>query len=310
VVRVGIALIVFLCGCARTTWTIRPDEALDPAYAYLYGRFFINATEVPGALARHQSIALQVSCTDESQHTIWFSASRDVQVLKVRPSACALAAVMWSNQNGVVVQTKTIAQSDMLVHDFLPGKAYYLGDYFARGIFTLTPHVSFNELFWSWAMDAADDRYESTTAEMQRAYHNLARLPTLDKRLVPPKPPSKRGAVVITDPKEPVMTPDRTARVAGFTRSAFASPAACEAACPTGQCLPFRGEAGAAMTCIVRCEADKDCPGGFACNCPNREKPEGPDCHPIATTPMDRLARICLPVAAPKAIVPATSAQR
>ena len=59
------------------------------------------------------------------------------------------------------------------------------------------------------------------------------------------------------------MSPERVARVAPFVRRTFATPASCEAACPTGQCLPFRGEAGPAMTCIVRCNTDKDCPAGL-----------------------------------------------
>jgi hypothetical protein len=56
------------------------------------------------------------------------------------------------------------------------------------------------------------------------------------------------------------------------------------------------------MTCIVRCNTNSDCPGGFACNCPNLQTPEGPACQPIATTPAtagapaDKLARICMPV--------------
>jgi hypothetical protein len=48
------------------------------------------------------------------------------------------------------------------------------------------------------------------------------------------------------------------------------------------------------MACVIRCNKDGDCPEGLACNCPNPEHADGPDCQPIATLPQDRMARICL----------------
>ena len=300
--RAGIfgAVAVF-AACATTTSAIGPDAEANPKYAYLYGRFFIKADEQEGSFVGHQQIVLRVWCRNGRQYSIAFSTKRDVQVLEVGPSSCALVEGVFTDQNGIVRHRQNVEPAKMLFHSYEAGKAYYLGDYFGRGIFSMTMHSTYNELFWSWAMDSADDRYESTTADMKATFRNLAALPTADKRLVPPKPPPKRGAVVIDDPKDPPMTPERIARVAPFIKRTFSSPAACERACPKGQCLPFRGEAGAAMTCIVRCNADKDCPEGLACNCPNSEKPEGPGCQPIATTPADRMGRICLPIEEPAA---------
>lgn len=294
--RVVVA-IASLCACTPTTRSaIRPDDKVDPRSAYLYGRFFIRADAQGGAYESHQSIGLRLWCADRSQYTIWFSQTRDVQVLKADPSECALVRVSFANASGITTRTVDAAPELRRLQEFAAGRAYYLGDFFARGIVERTQHVGFYEIFQSWAMDPADDRFDATTADMQRTFPNLARLPTTDSRLIRAKPAVKRGAVVITDPKESLMTPERIARVAPFVRRTFGSPAECEAACPTGQCLPFRGEKGPAMTCINRCNSDSDCPSGLACNCPNSEKADGPDCRPIATTPADRLARFCLSV--------------
>jgi hypothetical protein len=90
------------------------------------------------------------------------------------------------------------------------------------------------------------------------------------------------------------VSPDRAARLAGFTKRRYATPAECEAACPeNGDCFPFRSDEGPAMTCVVRCQADKDCPQGLACNCPAGD---GSGCRAIASTPEDRMAGICLSV--------------
>ena len=304
--RAGIVgVVAFVCACATTTSAIGPGHHADPGYAYLYGRFFIRADEQEGSFVGHQQIVLRVWCRNGQEYRIAFSTKRDeVQVLKVDPSRCALAGAKFTDQNGIVRHRMNVERAELVFHDFQAGRAYYLGDYFARGILEVSMRSSYTLTFLSWAMDPVDGRYEPTTAEMKATFRNLASLPTADKRLVPAKPAPKRGAVVITDPKEPPMTPERIARVAPFIKSTFASPAACERACPKGQCLPFRGAEGAAMTCIVRCNTDDDCPGELECNCPNDEKPDGPQCHPIATTPADRMARICLPVEA----VPAAAA--
>ena len=91
------------------------------------------------------------------------------------------------------------------------------------------------------------------------------------------------------------MSPQRVALMAPFIKQTFKSPTQCESVCPAGQCLPYRGESGAAIVCVIRCNRDADCPHPLACNCPNNEKAAGSACTPIASTPKDPLARICMP---------------
>ena len=287
-----LAAALLASGCAVYTEGIRPDAALDARYAYLYGRFFIHSDARPAA-PRRQSIGLVIGCENGSRYTLGSLRTRDVQVLKVAPSRCWFIEAIMADTDGIVRKRLPIDRSIQRPLDFLAGRAHYLGDYFAKSDFTSrwTPFVTF--WHWEWAMDAADDRYESTTAEMQRLFPNLAALPTIDKRLIPERE-RKLGNGLVAAPGEPPLSPERVARLAPLIKRNYGSPAECEAACPAGQCLPYRAEEGPAMACVIYCNRDRDCPDGLACNCPNSEKPEGPECKPIATMPGDPMRRICL----------------
>ena len=128
----------------------------------------------------------------------------------------------------------------MLFHDFVAGRAYYLGDYFARGIFELSMRslytVAFLELgdgFGGRSLRSHDGRDEGDVSQPR------VRCRRRTSASSPPKPAPKPGAVVITDAKEPPMTPERIARVAPFIRRTFASPAACEAPARPGSACRF-----------------------------------------------------------------------
>lgn len=123
-----------------------------------------------------------------------------------------------------------------------------------------------------------------TTAKMKRAYPQMAALATEDRRLAP-RPFQPSGG----PPGAPPLSVQRAAGIARFLRPAYATQAACQAACPKGQCFPSQTEN--AFACIVHCEGDKDCPTGLACNCTDGD---GPDCRKIATTPSDSMDGFCL----------------
>jgi hypothetical protein len=142
--------------------------------------------------------------------------------------------------------------------------------------------------------------------EVQRCQKILAPAPS-DKRparstlrLRPPviAPPAVPAGPAAPEEAEPPsgsgpLSPGQVARIAPFTKRRYASPAECQASCPTGECLPYRGENGAAMACIVRCKVDSQCPQGFACNCPESG---GPNCRQIAKVPGDPMAGFCLSI--------------
>jgi hypothetical protein len=282
-------------GCSVYTSRIRPDAALHAGSAYLYGRFYIRSEALHAPDPGGQSMGLVIGCEDGRRYSFGSNDQRDVQVLEISPSRCwLLGAVMVDT---IVLKELPADRSIQRPLDFTAGRAHYLGDYFAKGDYTVHQAPMVTHFHWEWAMSPADDRYESTTADMRRAFPNLASLPTIDMRLIP-EPKRKLGNGLVATPGEPPMSPERVARVAPFIKRSYPAPAACEAACPAGQCLPYRGESGPAMACVIRCNKDRDCPEGLACNCPGDEHGDGADCHPIATLPQDPMARICLSVEA------------
>jgi hypothetical protein len=270
-----------LGGCWYTSG-IRSDEKVRKDRTYLYGRFAIApASELGGGQLTYLSMGLVVRCEDGASYTFKFLNKRDVQVIEAQPSRCALAEVIYTNDSGMISSRSQPLPSWVHTDVFAPGTANYLGDYFA--VSKIRP-ITFGRRL-TWMANPVDDRYESTTADMQRAFPHLAVLETMDKRLAPRRRPL--GPPVAGPP----LSPERVARIAPFTNRRYADPAACAAACPKGQCLPFRGETGPAMACIIACTSDQDCPQGLACNCSSARDPE---CKPIARTPGDAMEGICL----------------
>jgi hypothetical protein len=241
-----------------------------------------------------QSMGLVIRCQNGSTYKFGSKDKRDVQVLEIKPSRCWLAAAQFADQDGILRKELPAEPEMQRPLDFTAGRAHYIGDYFAKGDYSVHQLGWVTKSHWEWDMtSAAGDRYEATTAEMKQTFPNLASLPTDDLRLIP-APERKRGNSIGASPGEPPLSPARVAGLAPFIGRSYATPAQCEAACPTGQCLPYRGESGPAMACVIRCNRNSDCPGGMGCSCPNSEIGPGPGCHPIGGTPKDPMARVCL----------------
>ncbi|HEY4187299.1 MAG TPA: hypothetical protein VGP07_19640 [Polyangia bacterium] len=292
--RLGVGSVaVALCAsaCAVYTSGIHADAPLHQGSAYLYGRFFMNA--LPDESGGKQSVGLVLRCERGSSYTFGSMDQRDVRVLEIKPSRCWLMKAVLADQNGIVRKELKTDPTLLRPLDFTAGRAHYIGDYFAKGDYSV--QMAANTQTWDWAMSsAAGDHYADTTAEMRRAFPNLASLPTDDLRLIPERA-HKRGNGIGPSPGEPPLSPPLVAFLAPFIKRSYPTPAQCEAACPTGQCLPYRGPSGPEMACVIRCNRNADCPTGLACSCPNSESPAGPDCHPIARRPKDPLDRLCLP---------------
>jgi hypothetical protein len=271
---------------------LRPSSNARTDLAYLYGRSFTKGPD---------SVAFVLRCQDGNTYVLKSINRPDVQVLEAAPSRCWLVEEVLEASMTPPKRTagKRIAVEPPTQRplDFAGGHAYYLGDYLAKGDNTVDHGFFRNHLHSESFWTPVDDRYEATTVEMKRAFPSLASFPTTDARLILPAP-RKPDNGVAASPGEPPMSPDRVARVAPFIERNYASPGECEASCPTGQCRPYRGDDGPAVACVTRCNTDKDCPDGLACNCPTAEKSAGAACQPIATMPHDPMARICLSVQA------------
>ena len=287
-----VAVVALVAGCAINTTAVRTDQALDATSAYVYGRFVIKAApfSLGGVDAPvNQTVGLVIGCNDGTNYRLFFSRERIVRVLKIRPAKCAVREIQYVDDMGIIRGSKLPPPTWVHLNDFAPGHAYYLGDFFAvasRERVQVYPA----RFLLTWDMDPIDDHYAETTAEMREHFVALAALPFHDQRLAPRRPAPKHG---LAGADEPLMSPERIARLAGFVKTTFATPAACAAACRTGDCLPYRASSGAAMTCVVHCMTNGDCPTGMACNCSTHS---GPDCQAVAETPGDSMEGICMPV--------------
>jgi len=293
--RAASPILTLAAGCAHYTTGLSPADKPSPARAYLYGRFRINAPRAALGMDGHQTMGFVMRCKDGTEYTIRFSLENRVQVFGANPGRCALEEVIFTDADGVIKARKYALGSPPDGFLLAPGTAYYLGDYFAESTFNSTWKVLYTQLNTSWQLTSADDNYDTTSAEMKRTFANLAGLSTEDRMLLPrkhiPGDARKHKGGARGGPDD-IVSPERAARLAAFTKRRYATPAECETACPeNGDCFPFRSAEGPAMTCVVRCKTDKDCPEGLACNCPAGD---GAACRAIASTPEDRMAGICL----------------
>jgi len=286
--KVVLVIVALLNGCMGVA-SIRPDAKTVPGAAYVFGRFRIRTEKSYGEFSA-QTMGLKLRCADGKEYTIRFTSDDRVQAIEINPSRCALEKVIYADAAWLVFKPTPPPPEWIHADDFAAGHAYYLGDFFAKGTFSDESMGVTAKLNWTWDMDPDDDSFESTTAELKRTFANLASLPTVDRRLAPRRPPPPPGA------QGPPISIERAAVIAQYTKRSYKSPAACEAACPSGRCVPYRGASGTAMACIVRCKVDKDCPDGLACNC---AAPEGGACQAIAQAPDDPMEGICLAKVSP-----------
>ena len=119
--RLGIvgAVALSLRLCDDHVGAIDPGDQPKPGYAYLYGQLLIRADEQEGSFVGHQQILLRVWCRNSQEYTIAFSTKRDVQVLKVHPSAVRFVGGVFTNQNGIVRRRQNIEPGPRWsLHDF------------------------------------------------------------------------------------------------------------------------------------------------------------------------------------------------
>lgn len=293
----GLFAVTVSASCAHYSATLSPADKPSPARAYFYGRFRIDAPRAALGMDGHQTMGFVIRCGDGNEYTIRFSLENRVQVIPLSPARCALEEVVFTDADGVIKARRAVMGTPPGGFLLAAGTAYYLGDYFAESTFKSNWKVLYTEMNSSWQLTSADDNYDVTSAEMKRTFANLAGLATENRMILPRKHVPGDARKHKDGPRggpDDVVSPERAARLARFTKRRYATPAECEAACPeNGDCFPFRGDAGPAMTCVVRCKTDKDCPDGLACNCPDGD---GSACRAITSTPGDRMAGICLSI--------------
>jgi hypothetical protein len=179
----ALALGIVSGGCVHSTGLVDPDDKLEPSSAYLYGRFGVDAQDKALAFGAHESIEFAFKCQDHSAFTIRFSNDTDLQVIQIRPSRCEFVQVVYTNADGLAMRRIPMAPGSLRNGLFLPGRAYYLGDFYGKASFRSTPIPFGARMHWRWGITDVQDNYELTTAAMRRNYWSLSRLPTENRML-------------------------------------------------------------------------------------------------------------------------------
>lgn len=175
---------VLASGCAGFTPSISPDETPKPGDAFLYGRFAIRTVvnhSTKWSLDGHLSIGFSIKCLGGETYVIRFSeeTSSRLQVIRIAPSSCSLEEILYTDLDGNVKSRKPAPKGMMHNVTFGPGKAYYLGDFFA----TASRFISYNKTDFRWEIASMQDEYASTSAEMKAAFPKLSGFPT-ENRMV------------------------------------------------------------------------------------------------------------------------------
>ena len=267
-------------GCVHYVPVLPTTYHPSPNFAYLYGRFSIASESHADGYA---TMGFKLACVDGRTFTIRFSNKPGLQVIEAKPGVCQMTEIVFSGPDGSIAGRELAPPGWMTPRNFEAGRAYYLGDYGAE--YSHQWKVVTTEL--NWKLTSEENDYVSSTKVFAATFAGFAGMPTEDKSFVsaPPKGRPRRRPDEVPSP-----SPQQITRAAPLIRRTFSTLGACEADCTTGDCLPFRGPDGPAMTCIVYCRSDKDCPDSFTCNRPSGDARQGGS----AETPELPLTGICL----------------
>ena len=170
-----VVLLVLLAGGCIVDRNVRPGDKLDPRSAYLYGRFFV--TSKPPAWASGSKLWFDLHCADHQKYLFKVNSTMDVQVVAVRPARCKITT-LYGTRNGATVFTDPVMGVPEV--EFAAGHAYYVGNllvWLEESQALTEPETA----QWARHVEEVNDPYGTATAEMKRAFPNLASLPTEDR---------------------------------------------------------------------------------------------------------------------------------
>jgi hypothetical protein len=183
--RVLPALLLLAAGCFPYTQGITPDHPRDAARAYVYGRFQIGGGG---------GLGFEINCSDQKKYVIGFSDERPFQVIEVSPSVCQIEYLLFTAGN---VRSRALAPFRLLRNEFLePGGVYYVGDFFYTTSSDAQWRVLYTEVRHTWKVNAIQDNYAETTAELKRTFPSFATAQTenrmTSKRVQPALVPQRQ----------------------------------------------------------------------------------------------------------------------
>ena len=178
---IGVALVLVLGGCVSYSKSITREAASSNQSAYLYGIFKIDAPKAWLGMQGHQSMGFVFTCADKKQYTIGFKIENPLQVIEVTPSTCSLSKIVYVDADGMILQERNIPAGVFSERVFTAGKAYYLGDYFAKSETT----NNFMSSLTTWKIVDSKDNYIQTTQQMQTIFPNFRAFVTVPMPVMP-----------------------------------------------------------------------------------------------------------------------------
>ena len=194
----SVALVV-LAGCASagTHQELHRSLKLDPASAYVYGRFVIDTKDSVSMLG-DETLTFEIRCRDGATYPIRFMKGEPLQLIRLRPSICQIEDIVFDDATatpgqGVYVQAnvglvgaillggmfaaiegdsrpREKASFRLLRNEYLePGGIYYVGDFYAKA----TAEGEAGSQRNSWAATRKND-YERTTDELAKQLANFS----------------------------------------------------------------------------------------------------------------------------------------
>lgn len=177
---VACCVVVGVQGCANYTAAVKVTDVPTKQDAFLYGNFNIKAPKTFLGMDGHQTMGFVLSCVDGARYNIRFSIDDSIKALRVAPSTCSLAELVFSNADGAVRSRKPAPAGVMKDINIAAGKGYYLGDFYAESSTT----VQGNMIHTNWAVKDIKYNYEQTTEVLKKALPNLAQMETVDQMLL------------------------------------------------------------------------------------------------------------------------------
>jgi hypothetical protein len=191
---------LMLSACAGYTKRVDLKELPTASDAYLFGRFYMNAPKSALAIDGHQTMGFAIECDDKQRYVVRFDRDQPLLAIKLRPSVCSWAEIVYTDVDGAVKTRKPAPRSDFKQVTIQPGKAYYLGDFGAESKVS----VQGNQVHTEWVITAIADYFHRSSRDLVQAYPNLYGLSMVDIALLQsplPKEDAQVAAMVVGEPE-------------------------------------------------------------------------------------------------------------
>jgi hypothetical protein len=177
---VACCAVALLSACAAFSPSLSKTDVPVAENAYLYGRFVMEAPKAYLSFAGHQTMGFALECASGQYILIKFKVDEPLQLLKVAPaSKCTFREIVYTDAGGNIKSRKPAPPELAKEINFTPGRAHYMGDFFA----TTTTTTSGNMIYRNWEIKRMKDDYELSTEELKKAYPAFASLP-MERRLL------------------------------------------------------------------------------------------------------------------------------